>query len=153
MPENTDDFLAHYGVVGMKWGKRSGSFKDRVKGAALDSAQRRATTNREIASGRGQMRDYNRTTLHNVTGLVTGNSQKAAGKRATKIEASIKRIESGKPKARDIVMAVGTTNVADLFVSRKDKRGLPGAVQKKQTAGRTKVNAILGGGSAAMLIK
>jgi hypothetical protein len=24
MSETTDDFLQHYGVVGMKWGKRSG---------------------------------------------------------------------------------------------------------------------------------
>lgn len=148
MPTEAEDFLAHYGVVGMKWGKRRGSLASRAKGAALDSVQRRLTTHKEIAEGRGKIRDYNRVATRNIV----GNSQKAAARRTKKLEASQKRIQAGKPKVRDILMAVGTTTPIDLLVSRQDKRGLPGAAKKSQSKGRTRVNAIIGGGSGAALI-
>lgn len=40
MSEVTDDFLAHHGVVGMKWGKRSGGKKAPINKANLKVARK-----------------------------------------------------------------------------------------------------------------
>jgi len=55
MSDVTEDFLAHYGVVGMKWGKRSGGGKSSggSKGSSSKSAIRgeRKAVRKEMYSG------------------------------------------------------------------------------------------------------
>lgn len=62
MPETYDDYLAHYGVKGMKWGKRKGKPKElserkAKKVAKLD--QRVADSKSEIVSLREQRKNSN----------------------------------------------------------------------------------------------
>lgn len=117
-----EDSLAHYGVTGMRWGKRSGGLKSRIKGSALDSVQRRQTTNNAIAKGEGTKTDKFRVGFRRAAGYATFNSKKLAGRRVNTLEARKQRIESGKIKARDVVDFLANTSVADLVVSRQDKR-------------------------------
>lgn len=150
--DEVEDFLAHYGVTGMKWGKRKGGLKARATGAAKDSLQRRLTTNKEIAEGRGQKRDYRRASQFRAGGVVTAGRTKSAAKRAGQLEGQLKRLETGKLKARDVLSLVANTPATDLVVSRQDKRGLPGSVQNKQNTGKQKAaNIVLGVGSAVAI--
>lgn len=155
----TDDFLAHYGVTGMKWGRRKGTggIKGMVKGAVLDSAQRRSTANKEIAAGRGQTRDYRRVALKRYGGLgtgaalATGNRAVAAG-RAKSIDAFAERVKSGKMTRRDGLEAFMTTSMSDLVIRRTDKRTEPNAKQKKVNSGAKDVTKILAGVGGAVAL-
>lgn len=150
-----EDYLEHYGVKGMKWGTRRGGLRDRMKGAHNDSLQRRITTNKEIAGGRGQTRDYARRTAFNPVGmampLVAGN-KKLAARRVKTLEARQKRVNSGKTTLRDKGDYLFTTSIADLAISRRDKRGEPGSPKAKQNTGfQTARNIVLGvGGTIAI---
>lgn len=152
-----DDFLAHYGVTGMKWGVRKGGLKDRVKGAVTDSVERRMITNRMIADGKGQTRDYRRVALKRYGGIGTGaamstGSRKAAEKRATELEGMLERVKSGKMKLGDKLDAAFTTNVSDLVISRRDKRALPGSPEAKVQNGAKRAAKIVGGVAGAYAI-
>jgi hypothetical protein len=152
-----DDFLAHYGVSGMKWGRRSGGLKDRVKGAMSDSVERRMVTNKAIADGKGQTRDYRRVALKRGGGFATGaalstGSRKIAKGRAKVLESRLKRVKSGKINRGDVIDAMFNTPVTDLLVSRRDKRALPGSKQDKVNKGsQVAAKLILGVGGAAIL--
>lgn len=119
----SDDSLEHYGVKGMKWGVQRGGVKTRVKNAALDSIQRRKTTNKEISEGRGKVRDYYRTASRRTLGPLTFGSKKVAAKRADKLQGQEDRIKAGKAKFMDIFDVTMNTPISDLFVSRRDRRG------------------------------
>lgn len=152
-----DDFLAHYGVTGMKWGVRKGGLKDRVKGAVTDSVERRLVTNRAIAKGQGQTRDYRRVALKRYGGFGTGaalstGSRKAAEKRANELEGMLERVKSGKMKLGDKLDAAFTTPVSDLVVSRRDKRALPGSPEAKVQNGAKRAAKIVGGVAGAYAI-
>lgn len=156
MSTEVDDFLAHYGVLGMHWGVRKGSLSSRARSASIDSVQRRLTTNKEIAGGRGQARDYFRTTTFRAGGLVTGGSTKAAAKRADTLEARMKRLTTGKKKASDVLDAMINTPITDLFISRIDKRADPGSVKARVNTGNEKAKNILlgvGGGLTLAALK
>lgn len=154
MAGNVDDFLAHYGVVGMKWGVRKGSVKERINGAVRDSAERRMITNRAIAKGQGQQRDYQRVALKRAGGFNTGavfntGSRRVAQRRADQLEGMIKRIDKGKMSTVDKIDAALNTPVQDLFISRRDKRALPGSPEAKVQNGAKRAAKILGGVAGA----
>lgn len=149
-----EEYLEHYGVKGMKWGKRSGGLRERAKGSHNDSLQRRITTNKEIAEGRGQSRDYRRRALHNPIGaglpIVAGN-KKLAARRVKALEARQARVNSGKATLKDKGDFLFNTSVLDLAVSRRDKRGEPGSIQAKQNTGfQTARNITMGVGGVLL---
>lgn len=148
--EEVDDFLAHYGVTGMKWGVRKGSLKERLHGAANDSVQRRSVGARAIANGNAQTRDYRRTFMKtSMLGGPTFASQKKAVKRADNLDALQGRLDSGKTTKLDKIGLAFSMHPADLVVSRTDKRALPGSPQDKVNNGRQKAMKIVAGAAGA----
>lgn len=125
MPETADEFLAHYGVVGMKWGKRTGGLKDRVKGAALDRNQRERAITNKVATGKyGTKEKIITGALFGVPGLVAMPLiRKNANKRLASLDAQKDRIESGKMNIMDKLDVAMNTSTMDLLVSRRAKYG------------------------------
>ena len=157
MPTEVDDFLKHYGVTGMKWGVNRGGLKSRVKTAALDSAQRRITTNKEIAAGRGQTRDFRRVALKRYGGLATGaafstGNMVLAKERASKLQGQSDRIKSGTTTFKDKMGIAMNTPISGLVVRRTDKRGEPGAAVNKRNTGAKHLGKVLMGVAGAATI-
>lgn len=103
--DDTDDFLAHYGVKGMKWGVRK---------------QRQADSLRRVSQGRGSKGD----TAKAVAGMKTsefvrggGSFKKAAGKKADRIESKISK-NNAKRDARDATRAKASAARADAKAKR-----------------------------------
>lgn len=85
----TDDFLEHYGVKGMKWGQRKQSQADSL---------------RRVSQGKGSKGD----TAKAVAGMKTGefvrgggSFKKAAGKKADKIQGKIDKNDAKRTKRDD----------------------------------------------------
>ncbi|WNT45392.1 hypothetical protein SEA_ARGAN_8 [Arthrobacter phage Argan] len=148
MAQEVDEFLAHYGVVGMKWGKRHGGLKERAKGSINDSFQRQIQANKAVAEGRGQIRDYAGTFGRKGVGLTKGR----AAANVKVLEERQKRLNSGKAKFLDKVDAFNRVKITDMVVSRQDKRGLEGATKDKVNSGKAKAAKILAGAAAATAI-
>jgi hypothetical protein len=148
MAAEVDEFLAHYGVVGMKWGKRHGGLKERAKGSISDSFQRQIQANKAVAEGRGQIRDYTGTFSRKGVAL----TKRGAAANVKGLEARQKRIESGKSNFLDKVDAFNRVKLTDLVVSRQDKRGLEGAQKDKVNSGKAKAAKILAGAATATAI-
>lgn len=136
MVDQVDDFLAHYGVKGMKWGKRKGSLKSRISGARRDANQRRLVTAQRVANGEAQARDILRSAgpasivgtillpgVGTVGAAVVGGSRRFNQSRVRRLTAQRDRMDAGKTQARDIVDAAFNIPVTDLFISRTDRRG------------------------------
>ncbi|QFG09119.1 hypothetical protein PBI_SPORTO_11 [Arthrobacter phage Sporto] len=148
-----DNFLAHYGVTGMKWGVRKGGVKSRIQGAASDSVERRLVRDRAIATGTATTRDYRRNIAKGGTfGVVTGTRQKSAAKRTKKLEALKDRVDNGKTSTWDKVGIAMNTHPGDLVVSRRDKRALPDSPAAKVNTGKQKALKIMAGAAGAVAI-
>lgn len=151
--EEVDDFLAHYGVTGMKWGHRKGGLKSRLHGAASDNVERRLIGTKAIANGTAQTRDYRRSMLSGgPLGVLNGASKKGAAKRVVKLSAMKDRLDTGKTTTMDKIGLAFSTHPADLVVSRRDKRALPGTPPDKVNNGRQKALKIMAGAAGATAI-
>lgn len=136
MSEAVDSFFAHYGVIGMKWGKRKGSLRSRISGARRDANQRRLVTAQKVANGEAQARDIIRSAgpaaivgtllvpgVGTVGAAAIGGSRRFNQSRVRRLTAQRERMDAGKVQARDILDAAINIPVTDLFFSRTDTRG------------------------------
>lgn len=97
------DFLAHYGVKGMKWGKR--------KQAALES-------NTRLAKGEGTKKDKLKLGL-TVSGLellkARGSGARIAQMRMNKLVNQKSRMESGQATLRDKLETIGSKSLVEIL--------------------------------------
>lgn len=120
MPANTDEFLAHYGVVGMKWGKR-GSKKStgvsRMGGALMDRNARSAQMLNDAKSGA----KYTKRVA--IGKAIIGEKQweKNFQTSMSNMKAQNARIKSGKTSVIDKLDAYYSVSLLDLAVSRRPK--------------------------------
>lgn len=123
--DEVDEFLAHYGVRGMKWGTRRGGLKERAKGAALDrNQQKTAIVKRALNRSKNGGNDEKIARAVGISmSLGRKRFEKRLNKQMNKLANEKARIESGNATVRDKLKAVGNLNITDLVVSRQDNKG------------------------------
>lgn len=121
MSEETDDFLAHFGVMGMKWGKRRGGLKSRLQGAALDRNQRHTAVLTRQVQGKATLGEK---VAVAPAKLILGKKRvaKMQAKGLNDLLAQKNRIESGKQNIHDKLQTAMHTSVTELVFSVRDKR-------------------------------
>jgi hypothetical protein len=113
--ENVDDFLAHYGVKGMKWGKRTRN---------PEKYQKKA--DRKVAKAQDE---YDRL-----------KAQQGRGSKQTRVaKADLKTAKLRAQGAPSLLGAVGGQ------LARKERYTDSGALQKRNQAGKIAVGAVLTG--------
>lgn len=118
----TDEFLEHYGVKGMKWGLRRGGLKSRIKGARLDQNQRRTAIATRAANGKSTLEER---IVNKPTKILLGKEgyTRFAKNEVENLGAQKKRIETGKKTVMDVLETYNTLTMLDLVVSRQDNKG------------------------------
>ena len=124
---NEEDALQHYGIIGMKWGKRKGNLSSRIKGAALDRNQRGAKMiKRAIAGPASQTFEERMISAPDrwvAAKLGSDYYNKMLKNRLVNLTAQTARIEAGKKTVDDKLMDLMSISVLDLVVSRQDNKG------------------------------
>lgn len=117
-----DDILAHYGIKGMKWGKRTGGLKARVKGAALDGNQQKTAIAKRQLKGTGT-REEN--LINAPAKILMGKEsyKKAVENRISQLGDQKERIEAGKTSLMDKLEMSYDVTLVSLLVSRQDNKG------------------------------
>lgn len=114
-----ENYLAHYGVVGMKWGKRTGSFTERAKGSALDRNARKTvlakTAQQVFAKPKTAKRAVANAALFGAYGVGPGRAivKKVADVQVKNLAKQKTQIENGERKVRNVM----GTSAAGLMVS------------------------------------
>jgi hypothetical protein len=116
MSDNVDDFLAHYGVPGMKWGKRKAVNPEKYQKKA-DQAVRKSTD------------EYNRL-----------RSEQGRGSKQTK--AAKKEMKIAKERAKAAPSLIGAVAGA---LAKKERYTNPSALQKRNQAGKLAAAAVITG--------
>lgn len=102
-----EEFLAHYGVRGMKWGVR----KARTGNLGTRAARQRRYASGESKKAGGARRIIDTASAvsnYRVNDLVKGRGlHRAAARRADVLDAERKRLATGKAKTTDVLKAYG----------------------------------------------
>lgn len=115
-----DDFLEHYGVKGMKWGKRrGGSVRDKFKSAAKERADRSADRFQRLYLKENLNR--RETLAYNINRATMGRkrSERLYKQNAIAFMKQSDRISSGKATMRDKLDAVYNTPLIDVLFERQ----------------------------------
>lgn len=119
-----EDFIAHYGKPGMKWGQKKAQARaakgpDRFGNRNNYNAQKKVDRLKRVASGKAGLADKVR------VGLTTSNYdyvsnqfslKDAAGQRLDRLKTTKRKVESGKKNVTDIMSRLGGVDIRDLKV-------------------------------------
>lgn len=121
----TKEELAHYGIKGMKWGRRTGGIAQRFRGAIGDNAQQRASILTRQNNGTSKGIDEKISRGANI--VLSGGKKRMVAKNKAEIERMKQRearTKSGKLKAGDILNGLMVSGSAfNLAISRRDNKG------------------------------
>lgn len=123
MSDQADDFLEHYGVKGMKWGKRKGSLSERAQGSASDRYARKEASLTKAAKRFEKPKNFKeavkKSLLYGNVGVGPGRMlvEKNINKRLAKVQADKARVDSGKLKAKEYM----NMSLASLAISVRPK--------------------------------
>lgn len=116
-----DDYLAHYGVKGMKWGVRKSkkvTGESRFTGATRDSIARQSQNLKEHRAG-GKAKLSRRVGI--TLSLGRKRFDKGLEKSIKELDATDKRWQEGKATLRDKYNAAFTTPIGGLFIEARPK--------------------------------
>lgn len=116
--------LAHYGIRGMKWGVRRGGLGSRLRGSLADKRQREVSVATRMRENRSKGLDEKLGRgITRVAAVTKNRFNKTLDKQISKKSAQMKRLESGRLKAVDVLAIVGHLSLPALVISRRDNRG------------------------------
>ena len=115
-----EDYLAHYGVKGMKWGRRKGSLSSRIKESAVEKKTNMIDRRERVLSGKSSIRDklIVGSTLSAPRVLLNKGVKKTIARDIAIDKATRSRYESGKTTVMDNVNMVMGVSLLDLTVKR-----------------------------------
>lgn len=117
-----DSTLIHYGIKGMKWGKRKGGLRERAKGARLDAIQRKRAVAERALNGKGTREER---IINGPQKILMGKQafDQAVTRRIADLDGQEERIKSGKRTIMDRIEQSYDVTLLDLAVSRRDNKG------------------------------
>lgn len=115
-----DDYLEHYGVKGMKWGRRKGSLSSRVKEAGIEKKTQAIGQRERVLSGKSSLGDKvaAASTLSIPSILRNKGVKNSIAKDLARDKATLSRLQSGKATFADKLDTAMNVSVLDLAVKR-----------------------------------
>lgn len=115
-----DDYLEHYGVKGMKWGRRKGSLSSRARQVGAEKKTKIIDRRERVLSGKSSIRDklIVGSTLSAPRVLLNKGVKNTIAKDIARDKATRARYESGKTTVLDKVNLAMGASVLELSVKR-----------------------------------
>ena len=115
-----DDYLAHYGVKGMKWGRRKGSLSSRARQVGVEKKTKGIESRERVLSGKSSFGDKVAagSTLSAAKVLKNKGIKNAIASDLARDKATRSRLQSGKATTRDKIEVAMNVSILDLAVKR-----------------------------------
>lgn len=115
-----DDYLEHYGVKGMKWGRRKGSLSSRVREVGVEKKTKSIESRERVLSGKGSIRDkINAGSTLSVAKVLDNKGVKnAIASDLARDKATRTRLQTGKATFTDKFGVAMNVSILDLAVKR-----------------------------------
>lgn len=115
-----DDYLEHYGVKGMKWGRRKGSLSSRARQVGVEKKTKGIESRERVLSGKSSIRDKIAagSTLSAAKVLRNKGVKNAIAKDLARDKATRSRLQSGQATTRDKLQVAMNVSILDLTVKR-----------------------------------
>lgn len=119
--EREENYLAHYGIKGMKWGKRTGGLGARTDGAQMDRIHNQKEIIKRARAGKGTLEEK---VANAPARILLGKKRfdKMLDKTMGQLEDREKRVAAGKRNLGDKLDVLLNTRAIDLVVSRRDNK-------------------------------